>query len=82
MCLSLPLILHNLPIILKILTDNLDVDDSWSLMMGIVRDTGVESFDVFLADLGKLTIGIEQGFDNSRFRKLFDTVAVFLESNF
>jgi hypothetical protein len=51
-------------------------------MMGIVRDTGVESFDVFLADLGKLTIGIEQGFDNSRFRKLFDTVAVFLESNF
>lgn len=77
-CLSLPLILHNLPMIFRILADNLDVEESWQLLIAILRDTGIEAFNIFLSIIPKLITNIDQNFNNSAFRRIFDLLSVFL----
>lgn len=78
MCLSLPLILHNLPIIFKTLTENLDIQESWDLIMTVLRDTGEEAFKIFLSNIERLIANIDDSFDNLKFKRLFAAIATFL----
>lgn len=82
MCLTLPLMLHNLPLVLKLLTDNLHIEDSWRLLEAVLRDSGAEAMNIFLQDLGKLLRAVDQAFDNALFKKIFAVLAVFFESCF
>jgi hypothetical protein len=48
----------------------------------VLRDTGIEAFEVFLQSLGKLVKDVGQGFDNVLFKRIFAVLSLYLENSY
>lgn len=81
MCLTLPLILHNLEKVYEILFKNLDLDDSWDFIITVIKDTRDESFEHILKRLDKLASAIGDGFSEKYFKKVFAVISTFYTSS-
>jgi hypothetical protein len=82
---------YNHETILRTLLANLECEESWTLVQAIIKDTKGESFWFWMREgLRKLAYQDEVNkesifanfFTQSKFQSLFDTLAVFMETNY
>lgn len=76
---------------MRTLLANLECEESWALVQAIIKDTKGESFGFWMREgLRKLAYQDEVNkesifanfFTQSKFQSLFDTLAVFMETNY
>ena len=80
MMFGLASILQNIHKINTVIWDHLQYEDSWRLLQTLLSDTRQESYEGWLkVGLGKIVATIDTNFHETNFRKVFNTLCIFME---